>query len=589
MGNLKKRLRLFVNFCIILGLFLPFAQSQDFKLDDKKPMPIPTGFVKPSEAVSEAVSESAFIDGMKYYIIEEYSKALEIFEKSLKNNKENAGLNFQISACYLKLNKIEKAIQFAKKAYDVNNANLQYGEMIAGLYAKNGQFVEASIIYKKLFEKDLTNSELGLNLAATYYSMGKFDEVLKLYQIIEKNLGPSQELTNQKQQLLLKLNRPKDALQEGEKLIKADPLEIENYIDQAEMLIRNGKEKEAEEFINKALNISPNSGQAHILLADIARRKNDFTKMFEELTLACDDKNLESRALAKILFSFLEFLPENSDKVQKERLINKIIEIHPSEPRGYLLMGDHQFLQGNKKEANRNYLEAVKYEKNSNPVWLRILAIDNELAALKDQLIHSEQAIELYPNQSIFWYYNGAANFMLKNFDKATDALEEAKRLASDDKELILVINSLLGETYNRLKQHSKSDEAFDTVLKIDPKNDGVANNYSYYLGLRNEKLPYAIELASKIVERNPENSTYLDTYGWVLFVNKDYEKAKQYLEKAYKINNGKSGVIIEHYGDALFKIGEKDRAIELWKKAALLLTNNKDLEKKIAEGKIIE
>jgi tetratricopeptide (TPR) repeat protein len=73
------------------------------------------------------------------------------------------------------------------------------------------------------------------------------------------------------------------------------------------------------------------------------------------------------------------------------------------------------------------------------------------------------------------------------------------------------------------------------------------------------------------------------------LFVNKDYEKAKQYLEKAYQINNGKSGVITEHYGDALFKTGEKERALELWKKAALIIINSKELEKKIAEGRIIE
>ncbi len=564
------------------------AKSQDFKIDDKVPIPIPLPTNAPEKPTKE-INEAAFIEGMKFYIIEEYAKALVIFEKTLKNDSENSALNFQIASTHFKLNNLEKAIPFAKKAFELNKNNIQYGEMVAGLHAKNGDFQNASNVYKFLFEKFPSNSEIGLNLAATYYSQGKYEEVLKIYELIELNLGPSQELSNQKQQLLLKLNRPKDAIAEGEKLIKADPNEVENYIDQAELLIRNNKETEAIGFIDKALKINPESGQAHILLADIARRKNDLAGMYQQLNLACADKNLEGGALAKILFNFLESVPETSDSAPKEKLISKIIEIHPHEPRGYLMMGDMLYIKGSKKEANENYLKAINFEKNNNQIWQRILAIDNELSAFKEQIAHSEAAIELYPNQAIFWYYSGSANFMLNKNEPAIEALEEAQRLAGDEKELNIVIYSILGETYNRIKKHEKSDEAYNNVLKLDPTNDGVANNYSYYLALRNQKLDYAAEIAAKVVERNPTNSTFLDTYGWVLYIKKDFEKAKQYLEKAYQFNGGKSGVIAEHYGDVLFKVGEKDKAMEIWKKAILLAPNNKELEKKIAEGRMVE
>lgn len=574
---------------LTISSFVFSSYAQDFNIDDKKPIPIPIPIVKPAEKPTKELIENAFVEGMKYYIIEEYSKALEIFEKSLIIEPNNSGLNFQISATFQKLNNINKAIEFGKKAFDLNPNNMEYGQMAGALYAKNGQFAEAVNIYKKLFDKDPTNSELGLDLAASYYSLSKFDDVLKVYQIIEKNLGTSQELTNQKQRLFLRLNKVKDAIEEGEKLIKSDPNDIENYIDQAELLIRNEKDKEAQEYIEKALKINPESGQVHILLADIARRKKDFTKMFNELNLACGDKNLESAPLTKILFNFLDSIPEGTDNDQKEKLIKKIIEIHPNESRGYLLLADMLFLQGKKKEANENYLKAVRLEKNNNQIWMRILAIDNDISAFKDAILHSEEAIELYPNQAIFWYYNGASNFMQNQFDKATESLEEAARLGADDKDLTLVLNTLLGEAYNRLGKHGKSDEAFEAVLKTDPKNDAVANNYSYFLSLRKEKLQLATEMAAKLVERNPANATFLDTYGWVLFVDKQYTKAKEYLEKAFIINDGKSAVIIEHYADVLFKLGEKVKAIDLWKKAAIKDLKNKDLEKKIAEGKIIE
>ena len=77
----KNWFSLFVNFCFLWGIIIQSVHSQDFILDDKKPLPIPNGFLKPSEAITEAAAEAAFIEGMKFYIIEEYSKALEIFEK----------------------------------------------------------------------------------------------------------------------------------------------------------------------------------------------------------------------------------------------------------------------------------------------------------------------------------------------------------------------------------------------------------------------------------------------------------------------------------------------------------------------------
>jgi tetratricopeptide (TPR) repeat protein len=570
---------------ITYGVLLSFnnALAQDFK--QKKQGPINTGAVIPP---AKEVNEAAFVEGMKYYIIEEYQKALEIFLKTEKDDSNNAGLLFQISSTYQKLKKSDNAIVYALKAYEIDKNNYDYGLMAAGLLAKNGEFEKAGKIYKLLFERDQSNTEIGLDLAATYFAQTKFDEVLKVYQIIENNLGVNKELSQQKQSLYLKLGKINDAIKEGEKLIESDPNEIEYYVDLAELLIRNDKIEDGKKYIEKALKISPEHGQAHVLLADIYRRKSDWNNMLSELSIACDDRNLDGYNMTKILVSFLEVLPPEVDRIKKENLVKKIIQNDPNEPRGYLLMGDILLQAGDKKEANANYIKAVGLDKSTNQIWMRILALDNEQQLFKDLVKHSEAAIELYPNQAIFWYYNGSGNFMLNQFKEATESLEEAKRLALDEKELKVIVNVLLGEAYNRLGQHTRSDEAFEIVLQLDPKNDAAANNYSYYLALRKEKLTYATEIAEKLAERNPNNGTYLDTYGWVLYMDKQYEKAKTFLEKAYTSNGGKSAVITEHYGDALFQTGEKDKAVELWK-MALKISKNINLEKKISEGKIIE
>ena len=95
--------------------------------------------------------------------------------------------------------------------------------------------------------------------------------------------------------------------------------------------------------------------------------------------------------------------------------------------------------------------------------------------------------------------------------------------------------------------------------------------------------------MAEVLVQKYPDNSTYLDTYAWVLYVQKDYKKAKVFLEKAVAVNESKSGTIVEHYGDVLFQLGEKDKAVEQWKKAKIVGTTSTLIDKKIAEMKLIE
>lgn len=156
--------------------------------------------------------------------------------------------------------------------------------------------------------------------------------------------------------------------------------------------------------------------------------------------------------------------------------------------------------------------------------------------------------------------------------------------------ELTNAINAQLGDAYNAIGDNTKSDESYELVLKLDPLNDYVLNNYSYFLSLRKQKLDRALQLSTKLVERNPDSATFLDTHAWVLYVMKDYAKARTFLEKALAGDPaGVSGTVIEHYGDVLFQIGERDKAIEQWKRAKAKGGASDQLEKKITTGNLHE
>ena len=85
------------------------------------------------------------------------------------------------------------------------------------------------------------------------------------------------------------------------------------------------------------------------------------------------------------------------------------------------------------------------------------------------------------------------------------------------------------------------------------------------------------------------DNGTYQDTYAWVLYQLHDYESAKEWMLKSLENGGDKSAVVVEHYGDILFQLGELDNAINQWKIAKELGEGSKNLDKKIAEGKLYE
>lgn len=106
-------------------------------------------------------------------------------------------------------------------------------------------------------------------------------------------------------------------------------------------------------------------------------------------------------------------------------------------------------------------------------------------------------------------------------------------------------------------------------------------NNYAYYLAVEKTDLDKAEKYILQVLEVNPKDYHFLDTYGWVLFQKGDFQKALETFEKAIT-SNPKEPLINEHLGDCYYKVGKQKEAIDYWKKALELGSKNLNLPKKI-------
>jgi tetratricopeptide (TPR) repeat protein len=540
----------------------------------------------------ELQAEAVFTEGMKLFIAENYEKAIPHFKKSVEMNPASSGAAFMLSKAFFANEDLTNATIYGEKAMKIDDANKYYQKYMGELYTKQKRFKEAQEVYENLSKRHPYDVENYLDLSNTYILQGKYNDAIEIYNKIEKTIGLSEEITRQKQLIYLKQEKLDKAIEEGNKLIDSEPNEPEYIIQQAQIMIQNNRYEQAVKMIEKALSINPDFGQGHVLLAEIYRKQGDLVKCNEELKVAFANKNLSAEVKFKLLSSYMLMLKEdNGDKALDNimGLTQDLIKQNPKESRGYVILGDLLMKKGEMAQARDNYVKATQYDKSVYEVWLAIVELDGKLNHIDSLAKHSEQAIEYFPNQAFFWYHNGFAHFVKKDYKKSAESLKEASNLAIENPDLAKHINALLGDVYNELRQHSKSDDAYEAVLKDDPYYEHVLNNYSYYLAMRKEKLERAVELSGKLIEKYKDNATYLDTHAWVLYTMKDYAKAREFLEIALKQNNRLSGTIIEHYGDVLYQLGEKEKAIEQWKKAKGLGENSPNIDKKIQQGTLIE
>lgn len=145
-------------------------------------------------------------------------------------------------------------------------------------------------------------------------------------------------------------------------------------------------------------------------------------------------------------------------------------------------------------------------------------------------------------------------------------ALRECERIAAlasskGDVETLLSIYSMMGDTYHQMDDTRNAFLYYKKALKIDPGYVPVLNNYAYYLSLQGRKLSKAAKMSRITVEKEPDNATYLDTYGWILYLQKKYAEAKPLFKHAMIYGGKESAVVLEHYSKVLEALGEKDLA----------------------------
>lgn len=339
-------------------------------------------------------------------------------ESAAKNDPRGAAEAFKL-ALALKPDSLDAQLGFADSLHD----------------AKDYQGADAQ--YQQILARNQNSAEARRGRGDTLYELKRYDEAAAEYQAAIRagaaDAGILNNLANAYFRIGTRENRDR-AIEYYRKAIEKEPNWPDAYAGLAYVLRTQSRLSEAQQAVEKSLQLAPNSALAHSVAGRVYADLNDFARANAEGQKAID-------LAPKGGSSFLSF--------------------------AYLNLGGILYAQRRYDEAIRAYVAAQSYDRSwavpHNSLGNLYLAVNRPLEAAEE----FDVAAKLEPKSSTIHNNLGSAYAMQRKYDAAIANFRVAAQLDTKNP----MPHSNMGVALARQGRYSEAAAAFEGALKIEPDN----------------------------------------------------------------------------------------------------------------------
>lgn len=130
---------------------------------------------------------------------------------------------------------------------------------------------------------------------------------------------------------------------------------------------------------------------------------------------------------------------------------------------------------------------------------------------------------------------------------------------------------------YEQIDDRARSEKMMLEVLEKFPDHAATNNSLGYIWAYEGKNLNRAKAMIERALDAEPDNAAYLDSLGWVYYKLGDFEQALRWLKQSSAAEGGQDPVILDHIGDALYRMDRQDEAVTAWRAAQSELRQDAD------------
>ena len=299
--------------------------------------------------------------------------------------------------------------------------------------------------------------------------------------------------------------------------------------------------------------------------------------------------NNHNDLISEFLFLVSNLYSSQDDFVKSNFYLNLSYYLNPKFYFNLSLIAENQFLN---QEYDKVKKTLRKFQKqDSFYYWYKLkkeAQIISKETNQKESLNYLKANFEKIkkPNEKILF---DIANFYrnAKDYDQAISYYTKVLNIVGDDIEIKSDLLYRRGASYERMGNYKEADKDMLLSLKINPDDAYVLNYLAYSWLERDYKINTAIEMLEKAYSLENNNPYITDSIGWAYYLIDDYVKAEKYMKKAIELMPN-DAIVSDHYGDILWKLGQKIQARYFWKSVLKINDVDEELLKKV-NSKIIK
>ena len=520
-----------------------------------------------------------------------YDAAYDLFSYCLSLDTASSPVLYELAMFQLQRNRPEKAVEMLKSAVAHSDDNFTYRMTLAGLYRNLGMYGEASDSYEELVKRYPDKSELNYYLADALTQEGEIGAAIDAYNVLESTMGMNETLSLQKFKLYQTLKQPDKAFEEIEKLANKYPMNARYRLLMGDLHLENEETEKALACYQQAHEIDPDDPRYIVSMANYYDQTGDKEAAEQEIRDALVNEKLDVETKVGILSRYVQRLQQTQQGIENANsLFQTLLDQHPEDTELKLMYGSLLMAQQKEEEAKFQFQLVTELEPSNEGAWQQLLNISLKGEDIPEVIRICTRCKELFPEAPEYYFYLGIGYYMQEKYQESLDTYYAGLKIIPEGNGVVKSnFYGQIGDLYYQMEKMDEAYKAYDEALKYNENNAPVLNNYSYFLTLDKKDLKKAERMAAQCIKLEPDNATYLDTYAWVFFVQGNYTLAKIYIENALSKDKTNSAELVDHYGDILYMSGEKDKALEQWKKAKEMGKDTDVLKQKIAKGIYIE